>query len=404
MRFHYTASTKEGKTVEGDYEANATADVLMYLGSKELKPLTVERADASATTVTAKKFFGQPITIADQIFLTRYLGLMLRAGVDLFRVIDILTADFDKPAVKAFLLEMKDGLEKGQPFYLAFAKYPEYFSPVFTNLVKAGERSGNLDVVFDNLSVSLEREQSLRNRIKAAVIYPVILLVLATAILFFLVTFALPKIANVFLNTGVQPPAFSRIVFTVGLFLADHIVVILVALVALIAALWVFFARTQTGGRAVRAGFAHVPVVRTVYHKVALQQFASTLSALMKSGLPILESLNVTADVVSHPGVMQALRRIASEGVAKGMGLGESFRREPAFPLVISNLIAVSEKAGHTSEILETLAKFYDSEIDASLKTLVSLVEPLMLLFIGGIVGLIALSIIIPIYQLVGQF
>ncbi|MDO8585248.1 MAG: type II secretion system F family protein [bacterium] len=404
MKFHYIATTSSGKTVEGDYDATATADVLVYLGSKGLKPITVRRADASASSERAKRFFGQPITVADQIFLTRYLGLMLKVGVDLFRVIDILTADVEKPAMKAFLMELKGGLEKGQPFYLAFARYPNYFSPVFVNLIKAGELSGNLDFAFESLSVSLEREQSLRNKVKAAVIYPVILLVLATTILFFLVTFDLPKIANVFLSTGAEPPAFSRIVFTVGLFLADYVWFFVAGIVLLAGGAWFFFAQTLAGRRMLYLGLAYAPVFRTVFQRISLQQFASTLSALMRSGMPILEALRITGDVVSFPSMHDGLHRIADEGVAKGTGLGEAFRREPAFPLVVSNLIAVSEKAGHTAEILDTLAKFYDSEIDSSLKTLVSLVEPLMLFFIGGIVGLIALAIIIPIYQLVGQF
>lgn len=404
MKFIYTATTKEGKTISGGMEANSTADVLVYLGSKGLKPVTVERAGEGGAAVSARKFFGQPITVSDQIFLTRYLGLMLKVGVDLFRVIDILTADFDKPAMKAFLLELKAGLEKGQPFYLAFARYPNYFSPVFVNLVKAGELSGNLDFVFDNLSASLEREQSLRNRIRAALVYPVVLLVLATTILFFLVIFALPKIANVFLNTGAEPPLFSRVVFTAGLFLADYAWFFLVTIVFLVGGGVLFFAKTAMGRNALYSILARLPVFRTVFHKIALQQFSSTLSALMRSGLPILESLRIVRDVVRFPPMKGALGRIADEGIAKGIGMGESFRREPAFPLVVSNLISVSEKAGHTSEVLDTLSKFYDSEVDAALKTLVSLVEPIMLLMIGGIVGLIALAIIIPIYQLVGQF
>ncbi len=404
MKFHYIATTSVGKTVEGDYDAVATADVLVFLGSKGLKPVTVQRVDASAGSARVQRFFGQPITVSDQIFLTRYLGLMLKVGVDLFRVIDILTADVEKPAMKAFLTELKGGLEKGQPFYLAFARYPNYFSPVFVNLIKAGELSGNLDFAFESLSVSLERQQSLRNKIKAAVTYPVILLVLATTILFFLVTFALPKIANVFMSTGAQPPLFSRVVFTAGLYLAGHVWFFVAGIVVAVGGAWFFFAQTLAGRRTLYTLLSHAPVFSAVFQRISLQQFASTLSALMRSGMPILESLRITGDVVAFPSMKDGLHRIADEGVAKGAGLGEAFRREPAFPLVVSNLIAVSEKAGHTAEILDTLAKFYDSEIDTSLKTLVSLVEPLMLLFIGGIVGLIALAIIVPIYQLVGQF
>lgn len=402
MKFSYRAADQTGKVVEGTLEAENTGAVLESLAAKGLRPISVS-AEKTVERKT-RSIFGQSISVTDKIFLTRYLALMLRVGTDLFKAINILIANFDKAIVKSLLLEIRTNLEKGQPFYQTFSAYPKYFSPVFVNLVKAGEASGNLEKVFEDLSVNLEKEHELQSKIRSALIYPVILFVLSLFVLLFLISFALPRIASVFQGGGFEPPLFSKIVFTVGLFVGNNIGIILGALAVVIFGGWIFIAKTLAGKRFISALLNVLPVVRTVVYKIALQRFAATLSSLMGAGLPILESLNITADAVVHPGIQDALRRVAKDGVTKGLTLGEAFGREPIFPPVVTNLVAISEKAGHLDQVLKTLADFYDSEISAAVKNLVAFIEPLLLVLIGGVIGLIALSILVPIYQLVTQF
>ncbi|MDP1719098.1 MAG: type II secretion system F family protein [bacterium] len=402
MKFSYKAADAVGKVVEGTMDAESTGAVLQFLATKGLKPIAINPEKSIAKK--SKSIFGQTINVTDKIFLTRYLALMLSVGTDLFKAINILIANFDKAIMKSLLLEIRTNLEKGQPFYQTFAQYPKYFSPVFVNLVKAGESSGNLEKVFGELSVSLEKEHELQSKIKSALIYPVILFVLSLFVLLFLVSFALPRIASVFMGGGFEPPLFSKIVFTVGLAIGNNIGIILAVLAIVVFGGWIFIARTLAGKRFVSALFNVIPVVRTVVYKISLQRFAATLSSLMSAGLPILEALNITADTVTHPGVQLALRRVAKEGVTKGLSLGEAFGRESVFPPVVSNLVAISEKAGHLDQVLKTLADFYDSEISSAVKNLVAFIEPLLLVLIGGVIGLIALSILVPIYQLVTQF
>ncbi len=403
MQFHYVAAQPDGKVIEGSVEAKNQAEVLNFLVRRSLRPVSI-RATAGITGRGRKRFFGQHISISDKLFLTKYLGLMLKVGTDLFKAIDILIADFDKASVKAFMLEIRTSLEQGQPFHTTFARYPKYFSPVFVNLLKAGESSGNLTQVLEDLNRSLEKESELRNRLRAAFVYPILLIVMAVAILTFLVTFALPRVAEVFSGGGFEPPIFSRIVFGVGLFLGKYIWLILGIGILFFGGAAVFFLKTRTGRRELSVILARTPLIRRVVGRLALQRFAGTLSSLLKSGLPIISALDITADAVGDERLSESLRRISREGVAKGLTVGDAFKRERAFPAVVSNLVAVSEKAGHLDEILKTLSDFYETEIDASVKTLVSLIEPALLLAIGVVVAVIALSIIVPIYQLVGQF
>jgi type IV pilus assembly protein PilC len=404
MQFHYVASEKSGKIVEGNAEANGEAQVLRYLAERGMQPIRVISAEERARAQKKKGLFGGSISISEKIFITKYLGIMLKAGTDIFRAIDILIADFSKPAVKNFMIEVRESLERGEQFHTTFERYPKYFSPIFVNLVKAGESSGKLDEVLGDLTVALEKEKELKGKLKSALVYPMLLVVMAMAILTFLVTFALPKIAEVFSGGGIEPPLFSRIVFGIGLFLSKYIIAMLMLGIGALVGLGFFFFKTERGKRAWATFLTKVPVVKSVIEKLALERFASTLSALLKAGMPIVTALQLTANAVGNEKLSISLRRIAAEGISKGLTVGEAFKREEAFPQVVSNLIAVSEKAGHLDDILRTLSEFYEKEIDGAVKTLVSFLEPALLIVIGGVVGVIALSIIVPIYQLVGQF
>src|SRR3989344_8754791 len=402
MKFHYVASALNGKVIEGNAEASGTAELLAFLASKGLRPVSVRPLKSAEAVAFSRHIFCQHINIGDKIFLSKYLSIMLKVGTDLFQAINILIADFEKPSLRSFLIEVRESLERGQPFYAAFGRYPNYFSPVFVSLVKAGEASGNLEHVFDDLSISLDKEKTLRSKIRGALVYPIILSTLSVGILIFLPAFALPKLACVFEGGGFTPPTFSRVVFAVGLFINHYIWVFLGFLIIGLIAL-IVFSRTAKGKRILMSFFIRLPIIKNISHKLAIQRFSSTLSSLLKAGVPIVESITITADTVGHPGIRDALKRVANEGVSQGISLGDSFRKETVFPAVVTNLVAISEKAGHLDEILDTLGRFYEAEIDTAIKTAITFIEPILLLFIGGIIGLVALAIIIPVYQLVGQ-
>jgi len=400
MKFKYKAADLSGKFIEGEASGESISDALKVLAAQGLKPISVTPLGKNRRTA---RIFGGGVSIKEQIFLTRYLALMLRVGMNLLSAISVLIDNFENPTLKNFLKEVRISIEKGNPLYMVFARYPQYFSAVFTNLVKAGEQSGTLDQVFESLNLNLEREMNLRNSIRAALFYPLVLFVLASLVLLFLVTFAIPKIAGIFTDTGGDVPVFSRIVFAVGLALGSHPWLVFGGFFAVMIGLYLFF-RSAEGKRALYTIMSHVPVLRTVVERVALQRMAVTLSALLKAGLPILDALEITAEVIGNRAFTRALQRVAREGLTKGKTLGEAFRAEPIFPGVVTSLIAISEQAGQLPSVLETLARFYEEEVNQEVKRLVAILEPLMLLLIGGVVGLIALSIIVPIYQLVGAF
>jgi len=403
MKFYYTALQPDGKVIQEEMEANGTAEVLEFLASKELRPISLKKDESGRTKSFFAKLFEPPIATADKIFLTKYLALMLKIGTDLFKAINILIADFDKPGVKALLYEIKENLENGKPFHLAFANHPKYFSAVFVNLIKSGEASGKLEGTFAELSDSLQKEQDLHQQIRSALIYPVLLLSVSTFVIFFLITFVLPKIAKVFDESGFEPPLFSKIVFNIGLFLNDYFFFVVFGAVAVVFGVWFLFTRVGTAKKILQRFLMRLPMVGLLLREIAIQRFATTLASLLSSGLPILDSLEITAQVVGNESIKEALQRISREGIAKGLTIGEAFKREPAFPKTITNLVAISEKSGNLSNILLTLSQFYESEIRTSIKILISFLEPALLAFVGAVVGIIALAVIVPVYQLVGK-
>jgi len=403
MQFHYIASQPDDKIVENDVEAKDVQEVLTFLSSRGLKPVSVT-ALARRKGGVSQSLFGGDINLTDQVFISKYLSLMLKIGTGLLQAINILIDDFSKPAVRSFLLEVRSNLEKGAPFYSAFAKHPKVFSQVYVNSIRAGEASGNLDSIFEDLSTSLIKEKDLKDQIRSALFYPMVLLIASVFILIFLVMFALPKIANVFSQSGFQPPVFSRVVFAIGGFLGQFGGYMLGLLFFVGIGIFVLYKTSYIFKRFVFSVFSSLPIVRDIVKKISLQRFASTLSSLIKAGMPLTDALEITAESISQIELKEALVRISRDGLSKGLTVGEAFKREQFFPKTVVNLIAISERAGHIEEVLGTLADFYTGEIDSSLKTLVSFLEPILLMSIGLIIGTIALAIIIPIYQLTIQF
>lgn len=401
MLFHYLAADKIGKLIDGEFDADDVQGVLQHLVSLELRPVSVK-------PLKEVEGFRRPLSggikIADKIFLTKYLALMLRVGTDLLSAINILIVDFENRAMKNFLLEVRDNLVKGRPFHEAFGKYPKIFSPVFVNLVKSAEASGTLQQTFEDLSVSITQEADLRGRVRAAVIYPVILLFTAGVIFGFIAVFALPKIANVFSQSSVEPPLFSKVVFAVGLFVSDYIVVIVAAVLILLAFFIYFFRFNRAGKKLVERLLDHLPIIKKIRRDLAIQRFAATLSSLMRAGLPIIDAINITADTVGSNELKGGLNRISEEGLARGLTIGEAFRRESVFPRMVVNLVAISERAGHLQDVLLTLSGFYAANISSSIKSAMAFLEPILLVLMGLFVSTIALSIIVPVYQLSTQF
>lgn len=250
----------------------------------------------------------------------------------------------------------------------------------------------------------MEEESELISKVRSALTYPVILIIVASAVTIVMAMFILPKIGKVFESTTAKIPTYTRVVLSASNFLNQYAYICLPLFIIVPVAAFLYLSKTPKGRKAFGNFLDKIPVARHLQESLALQRFTSVLSSLIKSGMPIIRALEITARATGYEKYTEALLNISRNIGTKGLSIGDAFKQEGVFGGVLSNLIAVGEKAGHTGDILETLANFYKTESESSLKMLVSFIEPVLLVFIGLIVGVLALSIIVPMYQLVGQF
>ena len=403
MLFRYIAIDPQGKKREDQIEATSVNSVLIYLANQGLKPISVKPLILKKS-LTQLNIGREKISLTDKVFIFKYLSLMLSIGTDLFKAIDILIEDYQVGSVRKFLMEVRYNLEKGVPFYMAFSNRPYDFSEVMVNLIKAGETSGNLEIILKQIAQDLERERELKSKIKSSLAYPAILIVVSFLMVFFLVTFLVPKMSQSFLQTGMKMPTYTKIILSVGMFLNKNVYWFFPLILISFFALYFYLAKTMSGKKFLNRLAEIVPVIRNLMDKIALERLTSILASLLKAGVSIIKAIEITAGAVGSLKFKGALLRISREYLPKGVNLGEAFKKDKVFPAVLANLMFVGEKAGHTEEILESLSHFYETEIDANLKTLVSFLEPVLLVIIGIIVGGLALAVIVPVYQMVGQF
>jgi len=402
MQFHYVAADAQGKVYSGNLESGSLQEALSFIAKQNWKPLSVK--PMKEVMISKRVLFGNTITVLDKVFITKYLALMLRVGTDLFKAIDILIQDFEKPVIKAFLLEIRGNLERGNPFYVSFQNHPEHFTDIVVNLIKAAETSGNLENTLREISQTYEDEADLKSKIVSAMVYPILLVVVAFFIINGLIIWVVPKVSVVFESSGMPIPFFSRVILGISAFMRRFLGILIPLFFGTAGGLSFYFFKTLQGKKNLGLILEKTPLVNEVIRKLTLRRFAATLASLLRAGIPLVNSLEITASAVGNIEFQAALTRIARDRIARGVPVGDAFKQEKLFPSVVVNLISIGEKSGHIEEVLRTLADFYAKEADAALKTMVSILEPVLLMGVGVMVALIAMSVIIPIFQLVSQF
>lgn len=401
MRFEYKAINKKGEMIKGEIEKESEIEVLRFLKSQELVPVSVKRKIVveKFLTLSFGRIFRRGIGLEDQLFLVRYLGLMVKGGIDLLEALTTLEKDFRNPAIKKFIAFSKENLKKGRAFYESFSAFSRDFSPTFIALIKAGEISGKLDEVCKILAQNLEREIEFRRKLKSALTYPIILVILSGIVIIIVITFSIPKIAFVFKEINREPPLFTKIILSLSNFLRKFGIFLFVLVGALLSFLYFFYQKTQTGKKIFQNLIANLPIIKKVIEKIDAQRFTQNFSSMIEAGVPILQALEISKDVVISPRIKLALERVI-EKIKKGATIGEAFLEEKkSFPLTLVSLISISEKAGSLSLALKELSDFFAGEVDTTVKALTSLIEPIILTIIGASIGLIALGVIIPLYQ-----
>lgn len=406
--YNYKAVDKSGSIVQGEIKAASKKEALDELSKQGFLPIVVEESgsgEGRAALSTFYKVFSVfgGITTIDKILLARHLSVILKAGLGLAEALGIILADAKKPTVRKILEQAKSGVERGEPLSGVFADYPQYFSPVFVGLIKAGESSGTLDVALENLYNQLLRDYDLLKRVRMAMIYPLVLLVGSGGVIILMLTFVLPRMAKAFEGILQELPLITRIFIGISGYLSWS-PTLTVSAFALIIVGGFYLSRSARGKKILFDFFEQLPVSSELIKKLALARFSRTLQNLLAGGVGAIEAIEISATTIGNPMYTESLLEI-NKDLKRGANLSDAFKsREDLYPSIFASIIMVGERTGTLEKSLETLSAFYDEEVDRLLKTLVALLEPLLIFIMGLVVAMVALAVLLPIFRLVRSF
>lgn len=404
--FIYRALNKEGHQQEGEVQAESRGMAIEYLRRENLTPIFLEKigyVEKNQFSFLKLFFLGGGIDASDRMFLTRHLSAILKSGISLSEALAILSEDTTKPILKKILADAKLNLERGQPLSATLQSYAQYFSPVFIGLVKAGELAGTLEDTLEGLGEQLRRDYEMKKKVQSAMIYPAILLSASLLIVILLLTFIMPRLTKALLQAKVSLPWITKFLISLSQSFSANPIITLSIFVLLITSIFLFI-KNKSGRKLIIRILEKSPISGNLIKKLALVRFSRTFRNLLKSGLSAFESLDITAQTIGIQSYEKALLSIREE-IRKGAAISESFKeRKELFPQLVISVIAVGEKTGTLEKSLATIADYYDEEADRILRNIVSLIEPALLVVMGIIIAVIALSILLPIYQLVSSF
>lgn len=401
-KYSYVAKSIQGEEKTGILDAKDEYQLARMLKEQGFMLISAKTGEPA---VRGKISFSLPffnsVSLVDKLMFVRNLQVMVSSGLPLPRALDSLSSQVKNKKFKKALLDIKDRVIKGENFSECLKLYPDIFSELFQNMVKVGEESGTLDQVFSVLARQLERDYELRSKIKGAMTYPAVILVAMFGIGFLMLILVVPKLTATFEELNVQLPLTTQLVINAGNFLAKQWYFAIAGIVVfIIAAIQVL--KTRIVKRRMDFLFLRFPAVSVLVKKINTAYTARTLSSLIASGVSLVRSLEITAGVVNNVYFKEVLLQ-ASEQVKKGKKLSEAFQNcQDVYPLTFCQMLQVGEETGETSGILSKLAEFFESEVSDATKNLTSIIEPILMLFIGAVVGFFAISMIQPMYSMLG--
>jgi len=399
MKFHYVSQSKIGTLNTGDIEGVDKHAVLMNLREKEETVLTLTLVSEKVSWLdSADKFLGK-VSLKEKIFFTHNVSSMLSAGLALSRALSILEKQTKNKLFKSILHDIQFDIQSGKSFSQSIEKYPKIFEPFFVSMIRSGEESGGMPAVLSEISVHLEKTYTLKRKIKGALMYPAVVLVAIIIIGVLMMIYVVPTLTAVFTDMEMDLPATTRFIMTVSDLLRNHIILLLGGVIAFVSGIsWLI--RTERGTKFFDWLIPHIPVIGVIVQQSYAAQTARTLSSLLSSGVSMGKSLEITRDVLQNVHYKKILIE-AQKNVEKGDTLSAVFKEATTwYPLMVGEMMEVGEETGKLSTMLLEIAHFYEEEVSAATKDLSTIVEPILMIFVGGAVGFFAVSMITPMYSL----
>jgi type IV pilus assembly protein PilC len=392
--FVWVAQTKKGRKLKGEIDAATEAIALSQLKKRNF---TVKKLKLKPKDILGNISFLKPkVTKKDLVVFTRQFSTMIDAGLPLVQGLTILAEQSENPTFKAILKEITKDVEGGSTLAEAMKKHPKVFDSLFVNLVAAGEVGGILDTILRRLAQFIEKAERLKSQIKGAMTYPIVVMAIAIIVIAVILVFVIPVFEDMFKSFGSALPTPTQIVVNMSRFLKGNIHWVIIALIALIYG-FKRYRDTAAGKKATDSLFLKLPVFGNLLKKTAVARFTRTLGTMISSGVPILDALEIVAKTAGNVVIEEIIYEVRGS-IAEGQTIAEPLSENDIFPGMVIQMIAVGEATGALDSMLEKIADFYDEEVDAAVAALTSMLEPLLMLFLGGSIGGLVIAMYLPIF------
>jgi type II secretory pathway component PulF len=397
--YRYKAYDYKGRLHTGNLFVPSEEEAIAFLLRNNFTPIEVKLLPKSFLSQILFRLFSR-ISFSQKIYLMRSLHLILKSGLALDKGLEVLSREA-KGGVRDFLFYLNYNLQRGEPLHQAFSAFPKTFSQVEIETIKAGEISGNLVSNLERLAENLERQREIKNEIISSIIYPAIVLALAFGVMVLLITFVMPKINILLSQLTSNPPFFTRVLLSVSSFVNANLKLVIALLVfSTISCLIVIFWK-KTRSILIR-NLMKLPIFSKLYSALALSEAFFILRSLLGAGINLTQALKLTADSSSHPDIRQAFNNVESE-LRAGKKFGDALLKQEKIPVFASSILSVAGETGFLEEVLKIMEEYYLEEFRTTVKTLLNLLQPALLIFVGLIVGFVAVAVLVPIYQQISE-
>jgi type IV pilus assembly protein PilC len=397
--FTYEAVEPSGRVVKGSIEADSAAVVLGKLQDLNYTVVDVAEAKAAGKIPLLGGKAGGRVKLNALVVFSRQFATMVNAGINVLKCLDILEAQTKDPVLKPVLSDLRKEVVAGSSLTDAMAKHPKVFSKLFVSMVRAAEVGGILDLILDRLATFLEKEQEIIGKIKGAMVYPICVLVFAMLMVVAMFIFVLPTFKDIFKDAGSELPLITRILFLLSDFLRGYWYVLLPTPFAVFFGFRWYY-KTDQGRWNIDKLKLRIPVIGELVQKMAISRFSRTLGTLVNSGVPVLRALEIVAETAGNVVISRAVDE-ARSSVREGQRISRPLAASGLFPQMVTQMIDIGEETGRMSDMLVKVATFYDNEVEVAVKALTSLIEPLLIIFLGGIVGFIVGAIMVPMFTMI---
>jgi type IV pilus assembly protein PilC len=397
--YTYKVRDKQGRMLEGTLDAESTTLVANKLRQMGYTPIQIDKKGGAGFKTEISLLGPRKPKLKDISIFSRQFATMINSGLSLLRSLYILEEQTENKVLAGIIREVRQDVEKGSSLSQAMAKHPKAFTKLYVSMVRSGEIGGVLDSVLLRLSDTIEKQVELRQKVKSAMTYPVAVLALVLCIVTAMLLFIVPIFKSLYDDLGGTLPLPTRLLLTVSTMMTKLFPLFIVMMVV---GTWLFrrWINTEKGRAAWDTFKLKVPVIGGLVQKTALTRFASTLSALLRSGVPILEALEIVAETVSNTVMARAVKDVQL-AVKGGEALHKPLSQHPVFPPMVVQMMAVGEETGALDEMLEKIGKFYEQEVEATVEALTSLLEPALIVVLGGAVGSMVISLYMPMFNII---